>query len=225
VICISAGNSGAVISYPNSQYIITVGSTSGNIITGWSNRGPAVDVMAPGTTYSLSRAGGYGNFSGTSFSSPLTASLAAYLLSIHESITPYQVRDAILNSADDLGAVGHDPIYSWGRINVFSALNLINVGGYIDTIPPTVKITYPFNGSAVRGRAVIVRAYAYDNKGISKVELFVDGNLQATSTVAPYTTMFNAINLQRGVPAVLQLKATDTSNNIGWSQSITVVRR
>lgn len=317
VLCISAGNNGATISYFNDPNIITVGSVAGSVITSWSNRGPAVDVMAPGTTYSTSRTGGYGNFSGTSFSSPLTASLAAYLLSIHESITPRQVIDTILNSADDLGAVGYDPIYSWGRINVFSALNLINAGGYIDTtppvvsitapsnanplvgtvlvevtatdnvavasvefyannvllgtdttvpysinwntnpypgevvvftaiakdpsnnsaedsiaytiqdtdtIPPTVEITSPLNRSFVTGR-VQVTANAYDNKGISKVELFLNGKLQTTSTVAPYTTMFNANKLKRNGIAVLELKATDTSNNVGWSQEVTVLKR
>ena len=55
-----------------------------------------------------------------------------------------------------------------------------------DTTAPMVSITSPASGSTFRGSAT-VSVSASDNIGMSKVELYVDGNLMYTSTTSPYT--------------------------------------
>ena len=63
---------------------------------------------------------------GTSWSAPHTAGLAALLIEQIGHDKPSQIRAAILQSADDLGAPGVDPFYGHGRINVPRALGLTN---------------------------------------------------------------------------------------------------
>jgi lantibiotic leader peptide-processing serine protease len=60
---------------------------------------------------------------GTSLASPHVAGLAALLV---ETLgrNPGAIREAILGSADDLGALDTDPLYGKGRINVARALGL-----------------------------------------------------------------------------------------------------
>ena len=62
---------------------------------------------------------------GTSMAAPHVAGAAALLLEENPSLTPAQVKDVLEQSADDLGAVGWDNIYGWGRINVERALDIL----------------------------------------------------------------------------------------------------
>jgi len=67
--------------------------------------------------------------------------------------------------------------------------NGADVHGTVDTKYnvgyPTVKITSPADGTAV-STPVTIAAAASDSHGISKVEFYVDWNLQSTATSAPY---------------------------------------
>jgi hypothetical protein len=63
---------------------------------------------------------------GTSWAAPHIVGLAALLIEQIGHGNPAQVRAAILQSADDLGAPGADPYYGHGRINVPRALGLPN---------------------------------------------------------------------------------------------------
>jgi len=62
---------------------------------------------------------------GTSFSAAHTTGLAALLVQQLVHGKPAQIRERILQSADDLGQPGTDPYYGRGRINVARALGLV----------------------------------------------------------------------------------------------------
>ncbi|WP_281999185.1 Ig-like domain-containing protein [Geotalea uraniireducens] len=89
-----------------------------------------------------------------------------------------------------------------------------------DTTAPTVAITSPANSSTVSGTATVT-ASASDNVGVSKVEFYVNGTLNATDTASPYTFSWNTSSLANGT-YTLSAKAYDAANNVGQSSSVTV---
>jgi hypothetical protein len=80
------------------------------------------DVMAMGTgvkVASSSTTNGYGRASGTSFSCPLTAGVAALILSAHPSLTNTQVREAMKSTSSRSNSP--DNYYGWGILNATAA--------------------------------------------------------------------------------------------------------
>jgi hypothetical protein len=90
-----------------------------------------------------------------------------------------------------------------------------------DGTPPTINITSPVSGSSILGN-ISVRVSASDNVAVSKVELYVDGALKATSTVAPFTTKWNTKGVAIG-QHTLQMKAYDAAGNKALSSSRAVI--
>ncbi len=135
----AAGNANQNVAtyYPaGTPYAIAVSATDYLDNKGsFSNWGPEVDVAAPGVGViyleaagtsgflGLSVSPGYGVSSGTSLSAPFVSGLAALILSKKPNLTNEQLRQVITESADDLGAVGKDNYFGYGRINAFKALN------------------------------------------------------------------------------------------------------
>lgn len=60
----------------------------------------------------------------------------------------------------------------------------------IDTADPSVSITAPSSGAAVK-ESLNITASASDNDAVSKVEFYLDGELIDTKTTAPYTTTWH----------------------------------
>ncbi len=95
----------------------------------FSNTGANVSVSAPGhlvpvLTWDLETVE---PASGTSYSAPYVAGLAAEMFSLDGAISNAEVIDIIQRTADDLGAPGGDDLYGFGRINVWKAiLTLLN---------------------------------------------------------------------------------------------------
>lgn len=115
----AAGNDAADVdtayNFPNPRFLsdgkkatdwITVGASgdpkNGGLVASFSNYGKKeVDVFAPGVNIYSSIPGGntYGNASGTSMASPVTAGVAAFLLEYYPSLTPEQLKYVIEKSA------------------------------------------------------------------------------------------------------------------------------
>jgi poly(hydroxyalkanoate) depolymerase family esterase len=74
---------------------------------------------------------------------------------------------------------------------------------------PTVNISAPAGGSNVSG-TVTVTATAADDTGVARVEFFVDGELLATDTSAPYSFAWNTAAESNG-PHALKAVAFDTA--------------
>lgn len=129
----AAGNEGRNLTLSNrdDDDLLVIGATDNNDNkAGFSNYGPMVDFMAPGVdvyTTNASSDTAYGATSGTSFSCPLTAGLAALTWSRNPSLDPDTVEQVLKISCDDLGTQGVDNNYGYGRIDVFTTLT--NGGG------------------------------------------------------------------------------------------------
>lgn len=86
-----------------------------------------------------------------------------------------------------------------------------------DTIPPTVSITAPANGSNVpRNSTVTITASASDVSGITKVEFRVNGTLKCTDTATPFSCAWIVPN-PKNVTYTLQAKAYDSAGNTATS--------
>jgi hypothetical protein len=103
---------------------------------------------------------------------------------------------------------------------LWSAPIWINQGSGPDTTPPTTSITAPVSGSSAKG-STTVTATASDNVGITKVEFYLDGALQGTSTAAPYSWTWNTTASADGGHS-LTTKAYDAAGNIGTSAPVSV---
>ena len=95
--------------------------------TCFSNRSTKIDVAAPGCiifSNDATAAAGDGliGFCGTSQAAPHVAGLAALLLDADPSLTPTEVRTHIRGGAVDLGPLGFDSGYGYGRIDVIDSL-------------------------------------------------------------------------------------------------------
>ena len=112
-----------------------VRQSSPNAIESFSSRGLTEDgrlkpdaVAVDGVC--ITGAGGFGQqncqsgghrFFGTSAASPHAAGIAALLLECQPSLSRVALRDALLDTAIDLGEGGPDPIYGNGRLNALAA--------------------------------------------------------------------------------------------------------
>src|SRR5262249_836915 len=115
VVTMSAGNYSTFDPTADNPYVLTVSATDPNDnITGYSNTGHNSDLAAPGDSIlTTALGGGYIAFSGTSFSAPVTAGVAALVMSVNPNLSGSQVQDVLKKSADDFGAPGWDPSYGW----------------------------------------------------------------------------------------------------------------
>jgi hypothetical protein len=84
-----------------------------------------------------------------------------------------------------------------------------------DTIAPTVTISFPANGATLLG-SVIVRADASDDRGIARVEFYVDGSLQKSVSSPGWEYMWDTRQSANGSHTVFA-KAVDKAGNTSSS--------
>lgn len=127
------------VTFPaNVNGVITVGAITRNgDIWNYSSRGPQMDLVAPsgnlganGDVVTTDRMGnlGYDNgnytdtFGGTSAAAPQVSGVAALMLSVNPNLTEAQVRTILQQTATDIGPVGFDNTFGFGRLNARAAL-------------------------------------------------------------------------------------------------------
>ena len=149
VVVNSAGNEGYNSSHntlgapSDGDSVIAAGAVnSSGSRSSFSSVGPTVDgrikpdIMALGSgdvVASPYNDHNYTTASGTSFSCPLSAGVAALILCSNPNLTPMQVRDAMRNTASKNS--NPDNLYGWGILNALSAIN------YFPPPPATFQIS------------------------------------------------------------------------------------
>jgi subtilisin family serine protease len=137
VVVNSAGNEGYNSSHntlgapADGDSVIAAGAVnSSGSRSSFSSVGPTVDgrikpdIMALGSGNVVASPysnNSYTTASGTSFSCPLSAGVAALILCVNPNLTPMQVRDAMRNTASKNN--NPDNLYGWGILNAFDAIN------------------------------------------------------------------------------------------------------
>lgn len=132
--------------------VVTVGAVgSTGIRSSFSSVGPTADgrikpdVMAKGSSVTVaSGPSGYGTSSGTSFSCPLTAGVAALVLQANPGLTPKQVVEALRQTASRSNTP--DRYYGWGIANAAKAAHYAwmthtPLGNSADTTARELRVT------------------------------------------------------------------------------------
>ncbi|MDH3841796.1 MAG: Ig-like domain-containing protein, partial [Chromatiales bacterium] len=218
----SAGNDGNDPGWSNNPYINTISATDkSDGQPSWSNYGQFVDFSAPGVSIrTTTKGGGTGGVSGTSFSSPNAAAVAALVMAANPSLSPNEVEAVLQNTAVDLGNPGWDPKFGFGRLDAAAAVAMAANASPGDTTPPVVAVANPGANSEVSG-LVPVDINASDNFGVEKVDLLVDGLTVATDTTAPFQFSWDSVDHADG-EAKISARAVDVHGNRSESARVTV---
>lgn len=223
IIFACAGNTGTSSpQYPAAcARVIAVGATtSSDAIASYSTFGSFVSLSAPGSDiFTTNRDGTYGSWSGTSFASPIAAGVAALVVATNPQLSNAAIVDVLKKNSDDLGAVGVDPYYGYGRVNAYRAVVAAGVPP-TDLTAPVVAIVSPANGSTVAG-TVTVQANASDAVGVTQVELSLDGVLTVSSTQASASFTWDTRAFANGTHT-LSARAYDAAGNVGSAPDVSV---
>ena len=222
LLVVSAGNSGANDGAAATSAMIPVSATdSSDLRAGWSSFGSYVALSAPGVgIWTTSSDGGYRAASGTSFSAPITAGVAALVMAAKPSLSSAQVENLLYATAQDLGSAGRDIYFGHGRVDARAAV--VAAAGTVaaDTQAPAVSISAPLGSSSVSGLTT-VDVSASDNVGVTKVVLQVNGSTVATDTASPFQFSWDTATVSNGA-ANLVAVAYDAAGNSKASASVSV---
>ncbi len=187
VVVVSAGNSGAPVSTYPALYpeVITVSATDvTDTPASFTSYGEAVDVSAPGvdiwSTVPVSM-GSYDNKSGTSMACPHVAGVVALIRSEFPSFTADQVQQHLKNSADDLGSIGWDEYFGYGRVNAFKAVQPPPEHDLVTYLEDYPEASLP--NKTINFTASVVN-YGQENETDINLQLWINGSIE-TQQVFP----------------------------------------
>jgi subtilisin family serine protease len=208
LVVAAAGNSGhATEEYPAAYPgVVAVGSTNpeGTKLSTFSNRGPWVDILAPGESIvsTSTLTGGYASYDGTSFAAPMVSAAAALVLATHPSFTPDDVAARLARTVKPLAGTN-------GLLDVAAAL-VDPPGGFVLLAADGGAFTFgdaTYRGSAggTRLNKPIVAAATAGTAGYW--EAAADGGVFAYGV--PFLGSMGGTRLNR---PVVGLAATPTGN-------------
>ena len=235
LLFMSAGNDGtynSIETYPDyTSFVIVGATTSSDVKSYFSEYGPFVDVVAPGSSVYTTKIGGYGYWSGTSFSSPITAGLAALIYTVNPDFTPAEVENYIFGTAVDLGDMGDDDLYGHGRIDAGAAVVAAVDGLGTPNIPPvavassnltngTAPLEVVFDGSGSTDEDGTINTYVWDfgdgnsANGVTATHTYqTEGSFNATLTVTD-NRMAQATSVPIAIEVTPDLSSINTPTNL-----------
>lgn len=227
VVCNAMGNEGSTGNPPSittpadADSIISVGAvTSAGTVASFSSNGPTSDgrtkpdVSAQGVSvYATLPSGSYsGSFGGTSAATPLTAGVAAMILSARPELTPIQVRDALRSTASK--STSPNNTIGWGIVNAYQAV--LHHGMVIGT-DPEISLTqsndYSVGIFVVSKSAVYkdsVKLYYTLNNGSTYVPAAM--TLSEVTDQATNSGKYTAVIPQSGTVPKFYIRAIDAAN-------------
>lgn len=223
LVFVSAGNNGRDEGVSPTTAMVVVSATDENDnMPSWSSYGSFVTLSAPGTSiWTTNSGGGYGQWNGTSFSSPLAAGVAALMMSAGPSVDNITIENLLYATSTDRGTPGQDPYFGHGRVNAAAAVQAAAArADKVDTQPPVAAITSPGISSTVSGLVAVDLAVT-DNVGVLRADLKVNGTVVATDTSVPFGFSWDSAGVTNGT-ATLTVLVYDAVGNVGVSPALTV---
>lgn len=212
-VVVAAGNEAAdaANSFPAScDKVITVAASdfNGELVTRYSNFGPAVDIMAPGGDLRADEDndgnpdgvlsmvdGGYAFFNGTSMAAPHVAGVAGLLLAQDASLSPQDIETLIKSNAAARNAAQCPRSCGAGLLNADIDVNPPAEVPFLLSVSPTefeldegesatLRITLSQRGSSVASETVRIRSSNVDVVTVSPASTTTgtDGRAEATVT-------------------------------------------
>lgn len=231
IVIAAAGNTGGTTpQYPAAcDHVVAVSATDQNDARAWfSTYGTFVSLAAPGVaiwTTERDLANPYAAWSGTSFASPIVAAVAGLVASVNPALSNAGIVELLKQSADDLGSAGSDPVFGFGRVNAYRALQAAYPGGLptqppatndvppsgSETNAPTLTITSaPADHSRLASSSINLAGTAADDSGVASVELQLN---DADWTAVTGTTGWSAqVTLDPGANTI-RIRAIDNAGN------------
>ncbi len=131
LVVAATGNTGGAVLYPAAiDSVLAVAATDANDqVAYFSNRGPQVDIAAPGVDiYSTwPWVAGYFTKSGTSMAAPHVSGVAALVWSRWSALSADSVIGYITRTAVDVGDPGWDAATGWGRLDAEQAVQRVTI--------------------------------------------------------------------------------------------------
>lgn len=218
VIAASGNSSSNVLFYPaNSKYVVSVGATDNkdNLAT-FSNYGKGLDLVAPGVDIaSVISNGDIALLSGTSMAAPHVSAVAGIMYSVKPDITLTEVYNTLISTTKDLGSIGYDTRYGWGRLDITKAIDTVSS---LDKsiVKPEKPLVYEVsdNSNKIIGKS---KAWYYVIAKLGNTEI-------GSSLVNKYGSFSIPINYQKP-GTILSLVATNEKGEISDTVNITVKDR
>ncbi len=137
----AAGNRGSISYFYPASYdsVVSVGAVdSENSPWMYTQTNDQVELVAPGVGIkSTLPNNSYSNWDGTSMATPFAAGVAALVWSQHSTCSNNQVREALQQSALDLGDAGLDTTFGYGLVQAQAASDYLTANGCpVDEPPP-----------------------------------------------------------------------------------------
>ncbi|MEW6196020.1 MAG: S8 family serine peptidase [Bacteroidota bacterium] len=167
LVVAAAGNNGSTEPFYPASYVnvLSVGwlKTANDQRSTAANHGIYLDVMAPGdaiySTWALISNFSYVTVGGSSMSSPLTAGLAALVLSKYKHYSPLQIAERIrmtAESIDGANSIDENFLFGRGRINAVKALREENLVSIRATEIHFAEVTGNGNGNLQSGETISI---------------------------------------------------------------------
>ncbi|MEO0107670.1 MAG: S8 family peptidase [candidate division WOR-3 bacterium] len=160
----AAGNDGnGTLYYPGAyDHALAVAALDSiGVRASYSNWGPELDLIAPGTGIMSTYPGSsYQFISGTSMATPEVSGAAALLFSYRPDLSPDAARAILKASAIDMGDKGWDKYYGYGLVNAYRALQLAVLYDEAGS-----RKANPVSCSALRASPSDLRIRVYDATG------------------------------------------------------------
>lgn len=192
----------------NLRGVLSVGATTGlDSVASFSHYGLSVGVWAPGVNVLTTQVGNSyaaANVSGTSFSSPIVAGIAALVFSQHPTWTPEQVAMQLHVTGEKIKVPNATLTpYFFHRVNAFRALAFNATFDGSSTLPGLALQSYTINGKA--------------RDTIKAIDTYVPVELRVKNLLAPGTS----ITIDAAPGQVFQIERPATITSIGTMEEVT----
>lgn len=185
VVIAAAGNSGeqgSPLMYPaaNDLAVAVAAVDAASVAAPFSNRGPYVDVAAPGVNVVSSLpGGGFGSMSGTSMATPCVSGMFSLLRSLRPDLDATSVIGHVQATSRDVGDPGRDDVYGWGVVDAPRAVAEL---GAVSAAPVLASAGSLELTQSSRPGAIVLRS----KTPLASVSIYVDGKV-AVKTTTPST--------------------------------------